>query len=229
MALQQAEKDQFGIQVARELSHTPYAISSQALLSGGTANFLFRGTLVQPLPDGAKTVVIKHSEEFVSASRDFPLDVSRCLFEEAMLKALQLLPSITVDNIHLRTPRLYLFDEKTNTQVLEDLVSTIDLKTVLESPTASTALPHPFATGIGHALGAWLQSFHTWVSEPAPAALLKDLGDNEPMRKIRYSISYGAFTNIVQKFPKYGSDAEPRWKRSETWRLPNTPKNPKTK
>ncbi|KAM5457291.1 hypothetical protein MaudCBS49596_000486 [Microsporum audouinii] len=115
-----------------------------------------------------------------------------------MLKALQLLPSITVDNIHLRTPRLYLFDEKTNTQVLEDLVSTIDLKTVLES----TALPHPFATGIGRALGAWLQSFHTWVSEPAPAALLRDLGDNEPMRKIRYSISYGAFTNIVQKFPK---------------------------
>ena len=79
MALQQVEKEQFGIEVAKELSQTRYACSSLSLLSGGTANFLFRGILAQPLQDGRKTVIIKHSKEFVSANRNFHLDVSRCV------------------------------------------------------------------------------------------------------------------------------------------------------
>jgi hypothetical protein len=79
MALQQAEKDQFGIQVMQELSKTPYACSSLTLLNGGTANFLFRGILTQPLSDGTNTVIIKHSKEFVSANRNFQLDISRCV------------------------------------------------------------------------------------------------------------------------------------------------------
>lgn len=28
------------------------------------------------------------------------------------------------------------------------------------------------------------------------------MGENKPMRKIRYTISYGAFIDIVQKFPE---------------------------
>ena len=79
MALQKVEKDQFGIQIAQELSQTLYACSSLTLLSGGTANFLFRGTLAQQLQDGTKTVIIKHSKEFVAANRHFQLDVSRCV------------------------------------------------------------------------------------------------------------------------------------------------------
>jgi hypothetical protein len=77
MALQQVEKEQFGIEIAKELSQTQYACSSLSLLSGGTANFLFRGILAQPLQDGRKTVIIKHSKEFVSVNRNFHLDVSR--------------------------------------------------------------------------------------------------------------------------------------------------------
>jgi hypothetical protein len=61
------------------LFHTIYACSSLTLLSGGTANFLFRGILAQPLEDGTKTIVLKHSEEFVAANRNFELDVTRCV------------------------------------------------------------------------------------------------------------------------------------------------------
>jgi hypothetical protein len=79
MALNQKEKEQFGLNIVHHLSQTPYACSSLNVLSGGTANFLFRGLLARPLPDGTKTVVIKHSKEFVSANRNFKLDTSRCV------------------------------------------------------------------------------------------------------------------------------------------------------
>jgi len=79
MALLQDEKYQVGLEVAKELSQTRYAGSSLSLLSGGSANFLFRWTLAQPLQDGKKTVIIKHSKGYVSVNRNFHLDVSRCV------------------------------------------------------------------------------------------------------------------------------------------------------
>jgi hypothetical protein len=199
MAIQPAEKERFGIQIMQDLSKTPYACSSLAILSGGTANFLFRGSLIQPLHNGAKTIIVKHSKEYVSANRDFPLDISRCIFEETLLNALRSFQQTTIDNISLKTPRLYQFDRKTNTQILEDLADMTDLKTVLVSPTVSSVLPQPISATIGHALGVWLQSFHSWASEPAQAELHRVIANNTPMRKIRYAISYGAFTDVIQK------------------------------
>lgn len=70
----------------KELSPTRYACSDLAKLNGGTANFLYRGTLLEPLspPYGAeesasKTVVVKHSEGFSPGNRDFLLDITRCV------------------------------------------------------------------------------------------------------------------------------------------------------
>jgi hypothetical protein len=107
-----------------------------------------------------------------------------------------------VDNVSVRTPRLYQFDRKTDTHVLEDLADTIDVKTVLELPEVSTVLPPSVSNAVGHAIGAWLRSFHSWVSEPAQASLEKLMGNNAPMRKLRYAISYGSFLDVVKKFPK---------------------------
>jgi len=129
-----------------------------------------------------------------------------------MLNALDSFLFTTVDNLSLRTPHLYLSDRKTNTQILEDLSDTIDVKTMLESPTASSVLPHSISSAIGRALGAWLRSFHAWASEPTQADLQRDMGGNKSMRKIRYAISYGAFIDIVQKFPEIW---EPRKKTLE--------------
>jgi hypothetical protein len=106
-----------------------------------------------------------------------------------------------LENFSVRTPHLYFFDPQHATQVLEDLLNTIDLKTVLESPEVSALLPIPVAIVIGRVLGAWLQSFHLWVSEPAQAVLKYVSGDNSPMRKTRYAISYGAFLDVVKRFP----------------------------
>jgi hypothetical protein len=103
-----------------------------------------------------------------------------------MLNALHAFKPVPVENFAIRTPRLYHFDRETNAQILENLTDTIDLKTVLEYPDVSTILPASIATTMGHVLGVWLRSFHSWVSEPAQTDLVKMIAGNEPMRKIRY-------------------------------------------
>lgn len=81
-----SDEELIGQVLLKELSQTRYACSKLTKLNGGTANFLYRGNLLQPLDpqDGAiepatKTVVVKHSEGFSPGNRDFLLDISRCV------------------------------------------------------------------------------------------------------------------------------------------------------
>lgn len=81
-----ADEDALVQQLMELLSNTRYACSALRKLKGGTANFLYRGNLVQPfgLQDEAVTtmigtVVVKHSTAFVPGNRDFSLDVTRCV------------------------------------------------------------------------------------------------------------------------------------------------------
>ncbi|KAK8042043.1 phosphotransferase enzyme family protein [Apiospora rasikravindrae] len=103
---------------------TPYAVSSLKKLSGGTASFLYRGTLFQPsasdagtAPVLAKTVVLKRSIAFAAANRNFALDVKRRDYEETMMYAQDsFLQSITTTirgsctAVEVRVPYLYHFD-----------------------------------------------------------------------------------------------------------------------
>ncbi len=77
MADSQAPK--FADEVLQELSATPYACSSLKKLSGGNANFIFKGTLVNPLPDGTTEVAIKHGEGYVASMPDFRVPTTRCV------------------------------------------------------------------------------------------------------------------------------------------------------
>lgn len=106
-------------------------------------------------------------------------------------------------------PHLYLFDRETNTQVLEDIPGVVDLKTlfVLSSPDASDVLlSRPLATSVGRALGSWLRAFHAWASAPAQRhhllrARSAEVGTNEPMRELKYRITYDSFIGVLEQFP----------------------------
>lgn len=65
--------------VAKDLSSTPFACSSFTKLSGGTANFIYRGVLSQPLPDGTSTIIAKHAEDYLASNADFKLSAERCV------------------------------------------------------------------------------------------------------------------------------------------------------
>ncbi|KAM0523079.1 hypothetical protein ACHAPE_001571 [Trichoderma viride] len=197
-------------QILKELAHTAYACSNLTKLSGGTANFLYRGTLLKPL-DGdadtkaAQTVVVKHSTSYVAVNRNFPLDVTRCLFEESMLHALDgVCYTVTTPNgpAVVTTPRLYMFDRDTYTQVHEDFRDATDLITILRSANVDQILPESSRQSVGYALGSWLRFFHKWASEPAQATLRERVGPNKGMRQLKCLITYDSFIEILERHPE---------------------------
>jgi hypothetical protein len=77
MATTQAAK--FADEIIQELSTTPYACSSLKKLSGGNANFIFKATLITPLPDGTTEVAVKHGEDYVASMPHFQIPTTRCV------------------------------------------------------------------------------------------------------------------------------------------------------
>ena len=71
--------DEVMAKVAKDLENTPFASSSLKQLSGGTANFIYRATLVTPLKDGTTEVLVKHGEDYIKDSPGFKLALQRCV------------------------------------------------------------------------------------------------------------------------------------------------------
>lgn len=206
------EKDEqaFDRLVLDELAHTAYACSYLTKLSGGTANFLYRGTLLKPLEKdadtkAAQTVIIKRSTNYAAINRNFPLDVTRCIFEESMLHALDGVSYTTTTpsgSAVVATPRLYMFDRDTCTQVHEDFLGATDLTTILQSANIDQILPEFSRQSVGYALGSWLRFFHNWASEPAQATLRERVGPNKGMRQLKCLITYDSFIEILERHPE---------------------------
>ncbi|KAF2114307.1 kinase-like domain-containing protein [Lophiotrema nucula] len=202
--ISQIEKDAIADQTLKFLSKTPYACSTLTPLSGGTTNFVYRGSLASPSPAHAKhgslvtTVIIKRATDFVSANQDFKLDPSRSAFEEVMLNAVDGFPPITtLDGLVIKAPKLYFFDRETNTQVLEDIPGSTDLLKLLNT------LSFPAASSIGRALGSWLKAFHDWTSEPEQTALRTELAKNKSMQELKSKITYEMFIPVLERnFPE---------------------------
>lgn len=204
------ENQIFVQQILNELAHTAYACSDLTKLSGGTANFLYRGTLLKPLEEdtdakAAQTVVIKHSTNYVAINRNFPLDVTRCLFEESMLHALDGVSHTIITpsgSALVTTPRLYMFDRGTYTQVHEDFHEATDLITILQSANVDQILPESSRQSVGYAFGSWLRFFHKWTSEPTQATLRERVGPNKGMRHLKCLITYDSFIEILERHPE---------------------------
>ncbi|KAI1275438.1 kinase-like domain-containing protein [Xylaria sp. FL0933] len=197
--LSQEEKDDLVDRVHQALSKTPYDCSSLTHLTNGTTNFVFRGKLVRPIRgDGESTVttttvIVKHSLEHAALNKNLAIDTSRSLYEERMLDALSDFPSSVTG---VQAPRLYLFIRESNIQVLEDFPTAIDLKSVFVSPDRNQFITVPELASLSHDIGAWLRSFHDWST--SSNTKLQDFGDNEPMRKLKYAITYGAYLKVLE-------------------------------
>jgi hypothetical protein len=81
---QQSEQDTLTYQLLHFLSGTRFQCTKLLPISGGSINYIFRGTLQEPFfvdnnsdTEPAKTVIIKHSTGFLSCNKDFLLEISR--------------------------------------------------------------------------------------------------------------------------------------------------------
>jgi len=84
MSLLQVENDEIKEKVYDFLSETRYACSELSPLSGGSANFVFRGVLRVPVSSSApeekvEVVIVKYSAAFLFVARAFSIDLSRCV------------------------------------------------------------------------------------------------------------------------------------------------------
>jgi len=68
--------DPFAETIQIALSKTPYACSKLTRLSGGNANFTYRGYLLDR-PD--ETIIIKHAEDYVARNPEWKLDIERAV------------------------------------------------------------------------------------------------------------------------------------------------------
>jgi len=117
-----------------------------------------------------------------------------------MLYALHHFPSGKTTGV--KTPRLHLFLRDANTQVLEDFQGTTDLKNIVVSNSDFKA---EVAASVGYRMGSWLRRFHDWSTSPNMHINRLGgvkIGHNEPMRQLKYDITYGSILKILgNNFP----------------------------
>ncbi|KAJ9152115.1 Phosphotransferase enzyme family protein [Pleurostoma richardsiae] len=209
MALPQGS-DEIASHVLGELKETEYACSSLQPLTGGTANFIFKGSLAKPLLDGTREVLIKHGEDFVALSPDFKLPTLRCRFEEDCLRALQTLPPAVSSVCSVRTPRLFRFGKDTNTQIQEYLPDSLNLKLYAlkhyASPTPESLKAQ--CAEIGHGLGKWLRRFHDWARQPSQVVLRSAIKLNKEMQSLKHMINYSRLVSAAESRPAVLADAK---------------------
>ncbi|PSS03768.1 kinase-like domain-containing protein [Coniella lustricola] len=211
MASETPAEDAVQAQILKELDPTAYACTSLRKLSGGTANYIFQGQLKNTLSDGTFQVVIKHGEAFSASSTSLKLPTKRCILEKDSLAVVRNLPAATSSSCSVRTPRLLDFISTSNTQVLECLPESLNLKAyVLKhySSTAASSLKQPMIE-VGRGLGRWLRSFHDWAASPAQRDHFCALArKNTEMRDIKFKYNYELLLARVDAHPDLLSTAK---------------------
>ncbi|KAI1457119.1 kinase-like domain-containing protein [Annulohypoxylon moriforme] len=207
-------REEITASVLETLKGTLYEASSLEVLSGGTANFIYRVTLSKPLEDGTQNVLVKHSEGYIANTPDFKLTLSRCLIEVGCLKALSDFPIVgKADesdpyNFTVRTPKFYHFDETNNSQIQEYLEDGVDLKNyaLKTYANANSEITKHQALQLGKALGRWLRAFHNWASQQGElrAVVVK----NEELKQLKHFINFSWLLDRVKQFPSILGDAE---------------------
>ncbi|KAF3059620.1 hypothetical protein GL218_04456 [Daldinia childiae] len=209
-----ASREEITSKVFESLKGTPYEASSLDVLSGGTANFIYRATLIQSLEDSTQEVAVKHSEDYVATSPGFKLTLSRCRIEEECLKALSVFPIVDKAdendsyNFIVRTPKLYHFDEANNTQVQEYLQNGIDLKmhTLTVESGADPEITKHQSLQLGKALGRWLKGFHGWAARQPK--LRQVVAANKELQQLKHTINFSWLMDRVNQFPNVLGGAE---------------------
>ncbi|KAJ5523647.1 hypothetical protein N7513_013191 [Penicillium frequentans] len=144
---------------------------------------------------------------YVASNQSFKLDAKRCVsfltsnghFEEAILQALDGLPSHSQENITVKTPRILHFDKEANTQVMEDLPNSLDLKSFLSdlAKGVSEAAGH----ALGRSVGTWLRTFHDWAGKPEQGECRSLLAQNESMKQLKFYVNYSMLMDTIADFP----------------------------
>lgn len=74
-----AKNIQLEVEVFDWLKGTRYASTSIEPLAGGSANFVYKVKLEEPLEDGTSTVLVKHGEAYMAVAPQNNMPLQRCV------------------------------------------------------------------------------------------------------------------------------------------------------
>lgn len=111
----------------------------------------------------------------------------------------------------VRTPKIYLLDRDSSTQVLEYLSDTVDLKTYVLHHFSSSAdheALNPLCYKLGHDLGTWLRHFHEWAGLPEQRKLREVVASNKSLQAIRHRTYFGWLLETIDMHPAVLKDVK---------------------
>ncbi|KAK5990622.1 4-hydroxytryptamine kinase-like protein [Cladobotryum mycophilum] len=216
MATTERESDPIAALILDRLSGTEYACSSLSRVNGGLMNFIYRGTLSRPLPNGATTIIAKHAEEYLSGMEGLSLSTYRSVlapatvffFETEILRAVHdQITSRSHDEVEVAVPHVYKFDAESDTQILEDVTGYITVWEFLASRcTQSTS--SAFTTRLGFRLGSWVGDLHAWGEGRSPAEIVGGIRENQEAQDGSFDFYYGNPIRRVELFPHLLGDCK---------------------
>jgi hypothetical protein len=217
--------DEVKSRVFEWLKGTRYESTSLEPLSGGSMNFIYKAHLSEPLEDGTTDVLVKHGEDYSAANSANKVTIDRCVrnwpllvhihpladnwkrIEEECLNALasfRISPDEAgVFNYVVRTPKCYLYDDATHTQIQEYLPNGINLKTYafqhFPSPTPESLRPR--CHQLGRELAQWITGFHRKPENKVQLKLFAELKGNKEMQSLKHMINYDWLLQRIDRFP----------------------------
>ncbi|KAH6659427.1 kinase-like domain-containing protein [Truncatella angustata] len=221
---QEIEHDILGV-----LFPTPFACAKLTALPQGTTNFVFRGTLTEPVPvssdedhavsEKIETVIVKHVEKHTRLNPALRLD-SLDGFEPSILSHLRQFrweeSSGSTSSAksssgqlggHVRVPHVLFAGQ--DTFVVEDFgQDTKDMAAWLLGP-------EPELRHKAKSVGQWLKAFHRWAIEPSQEKLVARLAENSAMGEFRIDIMYRGISAVCEKLGLLDGDTITAFKEVE--------------
>ncbi|KAG0020937.1 hypothetical protein BGZ81_009131 [Podila clonocystis] len=178
-------------------------ISELKKLTGGVANFVWRATVASPSPnifDGAKTVIIKHAEEYLANYKEVKFDTIRMEYEDRILHIVhkastQPEKDIVTQKVHV--PKVYFFDPINHVSIQEDGGSAPHLKDYISS--LKEAPSKELMTAIGSSLGEFIARLHLYGHKHRKELYTKEQMENPMALDMSHMILY-------DKMPKAAKD-----------------------
>ncbi|KAF9316492.1 hypothetical protein BGZ91_005543 [Linnemannia elongata] len=178
-------------------------------LSGGNANYVYRGTIAEPSADlfgGRSTVVIKHAAGHSASQRQMALYTDRMVFEQTVLgivadasgKNNNSKEDEHIETANVKVPRVLYWDHENNVVIQEDAGMT---STHLKGFISSLAQPPSprLAKEIGSSLGEFIARLHLYGFRHRSELYPNKMANTEALSLSRL-ILYDQFPKAASKY-----------------------------
>lgn len=92
---------------------------------------------------------------------------------------------------------MYLFNESTHNQIIQDFPSSVELKSYMQAHTLSESE----SRRLGIALGSWTKRFHVWGDKSEQEQLKRDIQQSKMNSELKFFVNYRWLEDTVDLFP----------------------------